>query len=90
MIKHQGMVTLSRCRQQLQWMSEQLSAETVKRRQMEEENMALQHRLEGLLDDDHVLVERQTLAVIQQVFQKFIKKVHDTWYIIVICSINMQ
>ncbi|XP_021921180.1 centrosomal protein of 78 kDa isoform X3 [Zootermopsis nevadensis] len=65
-------------RMELEKARQQLSAETLKSRQMEEENAALRHRLEGLLGDDYVLVERQTLAVIQQLFQKFIETVHDT------------
>jgi hypothetical protein len=67
-------------------MLEQLNAETVKCKQIEEENTALQHQLEGLLGDDFVLVERQTLAMIQQLFQTFMKKVHKTWYTIVVTN----
>jgi hypothetical protein len=68
-------------------MPEQPNAETVKCRLIEEQNIALQPCLERLLRGDCVLVERQTLAMIQQVFidfQNYRKKVHETRYMILI------
>jgi hypothetical protein len=64
-------------------MPEQPNAETVKCRLIEEQNMALQRLLRG----DCVLVERQTLVMIQQVFidfQNYRKKVHETRYMTLI------
>jgi len=74
-------------------MSEQLSAEMVKRRQVEEENVALQQRLDNLLGHNYVLVEKQTMAAIQQSFsefQNFMQKLRDTGYIILISSVYVE
>lgn len=71
---------LEKAKQQIQWMSQQLSSEAVKCRQMEEKNMALQHYLEDLLGHNYVLVEKQTMTAIQESFsdfQKFIQKLHN-------------
>lgn len=65
-------------------MSEQLNMETAKCRQLEEKNMVLQHRLEDLLGHNRVLVEKQTVALIQQCFsdfQNFILKLRNAGYV---------
>lgn len=57
--------------------------ETAKCRQLEEKNMVLQHHLEDLLGHNCVLVEKQTVAVIQQSFsdfQNFIMKLRNAGY----------
>jgi hypothetical protein len=58
--------------------------ETAKCRQLEEKNMDLQHRLEDLLGHNCVLVEKQTVAAIQQSFsdfQNFILKLRNAGYV---------
>jgi hypothetical protein len=65
-------------------MSEQLEMETAKCRQLEEKNMVLQHRLEDLLGHNCVLVEKQTMAAIQQSFSdfhNFILKLRNAGYV---------
>jgi hypothetical protein len=64
-------------------MSQQLSSEAVKCRQMEEKNVALQLHLEDLLGHNYVLVEKQTMTAIQESFsdfQKFIQKLRNVGY----------
>lgn len=71
------------CRQQIQWMSQQLSSEAVKCRQLEQKNLAMQHHLEDLLGHNYVLVEKQTMDAIQQSFsdfEKFIQKLRNLGY----------
>jgi hypothetical protein len=65
-------------------MSEQLNMETAKCRQLEEKNMVLQHCLKDLLEHNCVLVEKQTVAVVQQSFsdfQNFITKLRNAGYV---------
>ena len=64
-------------------MSQQLSSEEVKCRQMEEKNLAMQHHLEDLLGQNYVLVEKQTMDAIQESFsdfEKFIQKLRNLGY----------
>ncbi|GFG28668.1 hypothetical protein Cfor_06585 [Coptotermes formosanus] len=71
---------LEKAKQQIRWMSQQLSSEAVKCRQMEEKNVALQLHLEDLLGHNYVLVEKQTMTAIQESFsdfQKFIQKLRN-------------
>jgi len=71
------------CRQQIQWMSQQLSSEAVKCKQLEQKNLAMQHHLEDLLGHNYVLVEKQTMDAIQQAFsdfEKFIQKLRNLGY----------
>jgi len=71
------------CRQQIQWISEQLSSSAVKCRQLEQKNVAMQHHLEDLLGHNYVLVEKQTMDAIQQSFsdfEKFIQKLQNLGY----------
>jgi hypothetical protein len=65
-------------------MSQQLNSEAVKCRQLEEKNLAMQQQLENLLGHNCVLVERQTMAAIQQSFsdfEKFIQKLRDLGFV---------
>jgi hypothetical protein len=65
-------------------MSEQLNMETAKCRQLEQKNVVLQHRLEELLGHNCVVVEKQTVAAIQQSFsdfQNFILKLRNAEYV---------
>ncbi|PNF34217.1 hypothetical protein B7P43_G17515 [Cryptotermes secundus] len=74
---------LTKAKRQLLWMSEQLNMETAKCRQLEEKNMILRHHLEDFLGHNRVLVEKQTVALIQQCFsdfQNFILKLRNAGF----------